>query len=194
LADGTLIDPKDVVVQADGSLTTKDGKPLEGVRVTMVEPLGLEGATLRPDGKWVLADGTLMDPRDVVIHADGSLTTKDGKPLEGVRVAVQPLEGATLRPDGKWALADGTLIDPKDVVVHPDGSLTTKDGKPLEGVRVKTGANAQVIEGLSADFSKAKASARPGAGPLYEIDYIIGGASKDGVAPVQKLPVMKFGK
>jgi pilus assembly protein CpaB len=200
LADGSVIDPKDVIVHADGSVTNRDGKPLPGVKArpaavdaSRVTQAWVEGAKVRADGKWELADGTVVDPKDVIVHADGSVTTKDGKPLEGVKVKLPAVEGAKVRADGKWELADGTVVDPKDVIVHADGSVTTKDGKPLAGVRVQVdaAAAAQVLPGLGADFSQARATSRTGVGARYEIEVIVGGESTEGQTKLLRVPVVQ---
>jgi pilus assembly protein CpaB len=192
LADGTVVDPQDVIVGADGSLMTKDGKRLEGV--TTSKPMGkvytdkdgnlvtadgtvIKGAKLREDGKLVLADGSVVDPQDVLVNADGSLSTKPSLQVDGVHV----------REDGKWVLKDGTVVDPNEVSIQPDGSVITKDGKVLEGVSARRVS--KTLDGVSADFTQARQAAAGGLG--YEIDYIVGGLSSDGVLNVQKLPVQE---
>ena len=108
LADGTRVDPKDVIVRADGTLMTRDGRVLQGAQAAHTAA-GLEtapdgtlrtadgtvisGAHLDKDGKLVLADGTRVDPKDVIVHADGSVTLRDGTPLPGGRRAGQPRGG-----------------------------------------------------------------------------------------------------
>tara|TARA_B100000614_G_C14447737_1_gene452974 strand:- start:408 stop:980 length:573 start_codon:yes stop_codon:yes gene_type:complete len=163
LANGTVVDPKNITIAADGTMRTKDGK-------------------------LILSDGSIVDPKDVTINADGTVTTKDGKVLKKltagriagalrtdengniVTASGAIIKGATLRPDGKLKLADGTIVDPNQIVVNSDGSITTKDGK--------------IIQGLIADTSSAS-------GIGYEVDYIVGGVSEDGVATVKKVPVVE---
>ncbi|WP_297526564.1 Flp pilus assembly protein CpaB [Thiohalobacter sp.] len=211
LPDGTVVDPRDVVVRADGTVLTRDGKVLAGVgttqaagtltrnadgSVTTADGTVLAGARLDKDGKLVLADGTVVDPKDVVIHPDGTVTTRDGKVLKGIQAGEAAgslradadgtirtasgaiIEGATLREDGKLVLPDGTVVDPKDVIVHPDGSVTTRDGKVLKGLTARNVRRAGVAPKITATT------------PLYEVDYIVGGDSDNGVANVRKIPVM----
>ena len=163
LANGAIIDPKNVTIAADGTMRTKDGK-------------------------LILSDGSIVDPKDVTINADGTVTTKDGRVLKKltagriagalttdengniVTASGAIIKGATLQADGKLKLADGTIVDPNQIIVNADGSITTKDGK--------------VIDGLVADTSSAS-------GIGYEVDYIVGGVSEDGVATVKKVPVVE---
>lgn len=201
LADGTVVDPNDVVIGADGVVRTKDGKVLAGVSAeplekqanpTLVTDDGIvvAGLNINKDGKVVLDDGTVVDPSELVVSSDGKVYTKDGREVNAtVGVAVEGLKtdkdgnviaangavikGAKLNKDGKLVLADGTVVDPDDIVIQPDGSITTKDGN--------------VIEGLSADTTAvAGLDVR-----VYEVDYIVGGVSDKGVAEVNKVPVVE---
>ena len=194
LKDGRVVDPDDIVVNPDGTVALKDGTILEGVAAV---PSTLEtedgtvitGLNINKDGKVVLEDGTVVDPKDLVVTSDGRVFTKDGKEVGGnVGVAlggvkVNPdgtvvaangaiIKGATVNEDGMLVLENGTVVDPNDVVIRPDGTLVTKSGEP--------------IHGLSADTS---AVAALGGGVRYNVDYIVGGVSKDGVATVNKVPV-----
>jgi len=256
LADGTVVDPKDIVVGKDGVVRTKDGKILEGVKSKGVVINGqvLQGVTKRADGKLVLADGTVVDPDDIVVGKDGVVRTKDGKVLAGVSakpLASKPklelvtedgvvIAGLNINKDGKVVLADGTLVDPEDLVVSSDGQVYTKDGRAVEatvGVGIgglKTDANGNVVasngaviqgaklnkdgmlmlpdgtivdpddvvigadgivrtkDGKVLDGLTADISAIPGLdAKTYNVDYIVGGVSKDGVAEVNEVPVVE---
>ncbi|MFT7526527.1 MAG: Flp pilus assembly protein CpaB, partial [Arenicella sp.] len=221
LADGSLVDPSDLIVTSDGRIMTKDGRIVEGGAVGMaagnltVNPDGsittasgavITGATLNDKGQLVLADGTVIDPDDLVINADGSVMTTSGKVLQGLTADTSAVDGlagasggaqsvpagqltqnadgsittasgaviygATLNEKGQLVLADGTIVDPNDVIITADGRVITRSGQELEGV--------------SADISKVAAFTKA---KVYEIDYIVGGVSKDGVAEVKKIPV-----
>jgi len=192
LADGTIVDPNDIVFNEDGTVSTKDGTLLAGV--TAKDPVliaadgtMIKGATLDENGNLVLADGTVVDPKDIVINSDGTVSTRDGRLLAGlsaekaadnaptlladgsVRLADGTvIKGATIDNDGNLVLADGTIVDPNDIVVNADGSISTKDG--------------QLLAGLSAQDRRS-------GGFIGTVDYIVGGVSKDGVAEVNKVPV-----
>ena len=208
-ANGNVIDPDKIRVAEDGSLITEDGVVLGGAKTqqagklttladgTVVSENGiaLSGATLNEDGKLVLADGTVVDPNDVIVRADGTVMTKDGKLLNGVKAGQLAgdlrtdsdgniitangaiIKGAKLNKDGKLILADGTVVDPNDIIINADGTVTRKDGT--------------VLAGLSAENSGLPGTAGGATGAGYEVDYIVGGVSKDSVATVNKVPVLQ---
>jgi Flp pilus assembly protein CpaB len=115
LADGTVVDPNDVVINSDGTLSTRDGKLLAGLSaqtppdgsptlladgsVRLANGMIISGATIDKDGNLVLADGSIVNPDDIVINADGSIATKDGKALAGL----------TLEDDSNLAIITGTV-------------------------------------------------------------------------------------
>jgi hypothetical protein len=190
LADGSVVNPADVVVSADGRLVNKEGKALPGV--TSAQPLGelslndkgevvtadgrvIQGAKLREDGRLVLADGQVVDPKQLLLNADGSVATP----------AKLQLEGAKLREDGQWELADGRVIDPTQVSIQADGTVVTQDGQVLEGIKAQR-VPAQVISGLQvAGVKEANSQAtRP---LVFDIKFIPGGTSKDGLLPILKV-------
>lgn len=110
LKDGTVVDPNDVVIRSDGTVMTKDGKVLAGVKAgqlagslytdengNVITENGavIKGATLNKDGKLVLKDGTVVDPKDVIVNADGSVTRRDGTALTGLVAENAGLPGST---------------------------------------------------------------------------------------------------
>lgn len=201
LADGTVVDPKDIIVGKDGVVRTKGGKVLAGVSAKPLESqpklelvtddgVVIAGLNINDDGKVVLADGTLVDPEDLVVSSDGKVYTKDGREVnatvgvgvEGLKIDANGnvvasngavIQGATLNKEGMLVLPDGSIVDPGDVVVGADGVVRTKDGKILKGLAVDTSA----VPGLDAK--------------TYNVDYIVGGVSKDGVAEVNEVPVVE---
>lgn len=110
LADGSVVDPKDVVIRADGTVMTKDGRILKGLKAgqvagelhtdengNIVTASGavIKGAKLNKDGKLVLADGSVVDPNDVIVNADGTVTRRDGTRLAGVSAENTGLPGVS---------------------------------------------------------------------------------------------------
>lgn len=205
-ADGRVVDPDSIIVTADGTVMTKDGdilggpasRPAGSVKLTADGRLEadngvvLSGVKLNADGKVVMADGSLVDPSDLVVRDDGTVLTKDGRIVQGAKAGIAPgklsinedgavvsadgtvIRGATLTKDGKLKLADGSIVDPADVVINVDGSVTRRDGTVLAGV------HAENVRLPGAGTSS---------GPALEIDYIVGGVSEDSVATVKKLPI-----
>lgn len=118
LSDGTVLNPDDVIVGADGQLISKDGTVLAGVlaeqpvgelraasdgTLIMANGTKLHGAKLNKDGKLVLADGTVVDPKDIMVRADGTVVTKNGQVLAGVT--------ATIEPDGVLVAGELRTVD-----------------------------------------------------------------------------------
>jgi len=204
LADGTVVNPDEVTINEAGEIVRADGTVIAGAKagrtlgniqvaedgsLILEDGTRLNGATLTADGKIRLQDGTIVDPDDVLIQADGTVVTKDGQQLAGVtagrtvgKIQVAQdgtlvledgttLKGATLTADGKIRLADGTVVDPDNVLIRADGTVVTKDG--------------QVLAGVSAQFNETNQVA----GTLQTVDYIVGGVSKDSVATVNKVKV-----
>ena len=193
LADGTVVDPDDIVFNADGTVSRKDGTLLAGLSaeepsVIAADGTVISGARLDENGNLVLADGTVIDPDDVVINSDGSMSTRDGTVLAGLSAQTPPdgsptllangsvmladgtlISGATIDKDGNLVLADGTIVNPDEIVINADGSISTKDGIVLAGLALETNSSLAIFTGT--------------------VDYIVGGVSKDGVAEVQKVPV-----
>jgi Flp pilus assembly protein CpaB len=162
LADGTVVDPDDIVFNADGTVSKKDGTLLAGVTAGAVVIDGniVKGATLDENGNLVLADGTVVDPDDIVFNADGTVSKKDGTLLAGLTTGGVVLDGkiikgATLDEDGNLVLADGTVVNPDDIVFNADGTVSRKDGTLIAGLSTETpsivAANGTVIKGATLD-------------------------------------------
>ncbi|MCP3666466.1 MAG: Flp pilus assembly protein CpaB [Gammaproteobacteria bacterium] len=175
--DGRVLAHQDFIVAEDGTIMTKDGIVLSG-----------RGLTVNEDGELVDASGNIIDPSKIMVAADGTVMTTDGRVLGGAKAGRLAgrlhtdsegnivtesgitIKGANLNEDGMLVLADGTIVDPDDVIINPDGTISTKDG--------------QLIAGLSAENIELF-------GPGYDVDYIVGGVSKDSVATVKKVPVLE---
>ncbi|MCP3671732.1 MAG: Flp pilus assembly protein CpaB [Gammaproteobacteria bacterium] len=113
-ANGNVIDPNKIKVAADGTVITEDGvvlgrpKTLQAGKLTTLADgtvitengIVISGAKLNKDGMLVLADGTIVDPNDIVIKADGTIITKDGKLIAGLSAENVGLPGADGGPAG----------------------------------------------------------------------------------------------
>jgi pilus assembly protein CpaB len=201
--DGNVIDPDSLMLASDGTVMSADGKVLSGTKVktlagakqladgtvVLADGTVIRGATLDENGNIVLADGSVLRPEDLVVNADGSISDKSGNKIAGITSARSlkdvfvndngqvvmadgtVIDGAILDKNGNIVLADGTVVKPGDLNILADGTIVTKSGQTLAKV-----------SGLKRSLNSLKKSGT--------IDYIAGGISKDGVATVQKLPIV----
>ena len=212
-ADGTVTDEsgkvyaaKDLVtVGQDGTVRTKDGTVLTGVKVDK------DGKLRDKDGKLLTAadivkqgainkapdkaaaglmaaqgltpgkDGTVVDQSGKVYTAKDLVTVgKDGvvRTKDGT-----VLPGAYIDKDGKLKKSDGTLMTAQDVFRE---SGTTKgaagEGEILAGV---TGRHEDAFAGTIGKKTAAEEASRYAP---YEVEYIIGGGS-DGAAKTFKIEI-----
>lgn len=94
--------------------------------------------------------------------ADGNVRTADGQILEGV----------TVDENGNVVTASGEILRADEIEITADGLVLNK-------------ATGELVAGVSA----SEAPLAPGE-PL-RVEFIVGGVSKDGVATVGELPVLK---
>jgi pilus assembly protein CpaB len=98
-ADGNVVDPDDVKVLPNGTVMTSDGRVLAGPQVTVNEQgfiVAEDGTVMTPDGKVltgmrvdengnvIAPDGKRYNARDLVVNADGTVSTRTGEPIAGV--------------------------------------------------------------------------------------------------------------
>lgn len=225
-ADGTILDDTNIMVGKDGKVmtandmrVTKDGFIVDkDGNVYTKDGKLLKGVTLGADGKVRSADGTVLKADDIVVNADGSVTTKDGKPIAGVTGVDSPAAAALIKQmlakgmrktkdgfivdaDGNVYLPDGTLVkgaklDANGNVIAPDGTVLKAHELVVNADGTISNANGEVIAGLTADTTSAKAKAMrallksQGADefPAATYEFITGGSS-DGVSKVTEVPI-----
>ena len=148
------------------------------------------------------ADGSYELPSPVKMAPDGSLEWSNGRRMSR-KEAMQEL----IR-DGNARGPDGQRIDPDQVIVNDDGSLSRRDGtrvsKPASGgdgdfsLTQQAGTTAAVGEEDEEEAptdrapadTAAPATRRP-ASAVGGIELISGGNSRDGVATVGEIPVLR---
>jgi pilus assembly protein CpaB len=202
--DGQVVDQNGKVVKAadlvtvdkDGTVRTKDGKVLEGVYRDK------NGVLRTKDGKPLTAADILeQDPQAAGLAGGKALHQNDkGQVVDQSGNVVQAADMVTVDKDGTVRTKDGKVLD--GVYRDKDGVLRTKDGKPLTAAdilkkdpeaAVPAGDRGEVLAGVTAkaapDFvasimGKQEAEDEGPASRLvrYEVEYIVGGASKDGTA------------
>lgn len=210
-----------LLVTKDGKTVTRDGRVLGKVtrtrdgfyvdeqgRVLTKDGTVLEGVTVNENGEVVTADGRVLKAEDIVVNADGSVTTRDGEVLEGVsgkplpvdeQLAAKIASGVTKTRDGFFVRGDGTVVTRdgtvlKGVRVNERGQVVTADGRVLKADDIVVNADGTVstksgrrIPGVTGE----KLPAGPDGGAPSTIEFLAGGVSKDGVATVGELPVLK---
>ncbi len=124
-ADGKVINKEDIIISANGTVTTKGGLLL-----------GAKGISVNENGEYVDANGNVIPPDQLVFNADGTVTTKD----EMMKAA-----GYTINENGDYVDADGNVIKKEDVIVLANGTVMTKDGKVISGPKVKINKDGFII-------------------------------------------------
>ena len=138
IKDGRVYDKfgnwiEELVVQADGSVTTRDGR-LVMTADGQVQP----GFILTKDGKLI------TDPN--VIIKNGVLMTKDGVVLSG--------RGLSVDKNGNLITADGKVVDAGNLITSPDGRLITKDGTVLADTNVILGKDGRKLSSSDVRITK----------------------------------------
>jgi len=112
-ADGKVINKEDIVVSANGTVSTKGG-----------QLLAADGISVNENGEYVDADGNVIPEDELVVNADGSVTSKD----EMMKAA-----GYTINENGDYVDANGNVVKKEDVKVLANGTVMTADGKVISG-------------------------------------------------------------
>ncbi|MEL0082701.1 MAG: Flp pilus assembly protein CpaB [Gammaproteobacteria bacterium] len=173
-ADGEPLTKDDVVFNADGSISVKgptltgaDGQPLSADDVT----IGADGVLLDKDGNPILGpDGQPLTKDDVVFNEDGTISMVGEELTSGLPAGPEPLLGA-----------DGEPLSADDIQVGEDGIVRDKDGKPLTAADIEIDANGNVVMRTREDAG----------GEITAVDFLAGGNSKNGVAELSTMPVLK---
>ncbi len=124
-ADGKVINKEDIIISANGTVTTKGGLLL-----------GAKGISVNENGEYVDANGNVIPPDQLVFNADGTVTTKD----EMMKAA-----GYTINENGDYVDANGNVIKKEDVIVLANGTVMTKDGKVISGPKVTINKDGFII-------------------------------------------------
>lgn len=116
--DGNVIDPKDIVVAADGTVMTK-------------QQLAAAGLTVNENGQLVDKDGNVVDVNDVVIAADGTVMTKEQLAAAGL----------TVNENGEIVDENGKVVSANNIVITEDGKILTKEQLAAAGIQVASGVD-----------------------------------------------------
>ncbi|MBT8446335.1 MAG: Flp pilus assembly protein CpaB, partial [Gammaproteobacteria bacterium] len=106
-ADGNVVDPKDLVLTADGQVLNK-------------QQLAAAGLTVDENGQITDANGNVVRADDIVIAGDGSVQSREALARSGLMV----------NADGEIVDATGRVVDADELVELADGTMMTR--KQLE--------------------------------------------------------------
>ncbi|MFQ5658866.1 MAG: Flp pilus assembly protein CpaB [Gammaproteobacteria bacterium] len=169
--DGNIVDPKDIVIAADGTVLSK-------------EQLAAAGFTVNADGQIVDKDGNVVDPKELVTASDGSIMTRQQLAAAGLSINEQ----------GQVVDKNGNVVDQDDLITAADGTVLSK--KQLAAAGLSVNANGEIVnaEGKAVSAEEIARVARniPITGTSEatgSYNLVIGGASKDGVAKSQSVPI-----
>ncbi len=161
--DGNVVDPKDIVIAADGSVLT-------------AEQLAAAGLSINENGEIVDKDGNVVSPDDIAIASDGSIMNKSELAKAGL----------SINEKGEVVDANGNVVDKDDLITGPDGTVLSKKQLAAQGYSVNEKGEIVDAQGNVVSAEKVAALAknqkiRGSSGSESEYEFIIGGASEDGV-------------
>ncbi|NKB38270.1 MAG: Flp pilus assembly protein CpaB [Gammaproteobacteria bacterium] len=116
--NGNVVDPKDLVVAADGTVMTK-------------QQLAAAGLSVNAAGQIIDKDGNVVDVNDVVVAADGTVMTKQQLAAAGLSV----------NANGEIVDSSGKIVSADDMIVAADGSVITKDQLAAAGIKEAAGTD-----------------------------------------------------
>lgn len=178
-ADGNVVDPRDIVVSADGAVIDK-------------KALAAAGYTVNAKGQIVDANGNVVDANDLVISDNGTVLSKADLAAAGLSVnengeivdesgrVISPNEivraadgsvitkeqllaaGLSINENGDIVDADGNIVDPKSMIVAADGTLLTTAQLAEAGLSINE--NGEIVDAngnvaSAADIAKATGGA-----------------------------------
>ncbi len=106
-SDGTVIKKENLVISESGAVTTKNGQLLAS-----------NGVSVNNSGQYVDAQGNVIPPDQIIVNADGSITSKD---------EIMKAAGYTKNADGDYVDAQGNVTRKEDVMVAADGTVMSRD-------------------------------------------------------------------
>ncbi|MBK8960448.1 MAG: Flp pilus assembly protein CpaB [Proteobacteria bacterium] len=151
--NGRVIDPKDVVVTADGRVLEKSALAAAGLTVNASGQLvDKSGKVVAADAVVTTADGKVMTKEQLqaarlsvndageVVDAQGRvvdtarmITTKDGKVLTTEQLAAA---GLSVNDKGEIVDASGKVVDPATLVVSGNGQILSHEQLAAAGLKV----------------------------------------------------------
>lgn len=171
--DGNIVNPDDLIIAADGSVLSK-------------ETLAAAGLSVNEHGQIVDKDGNVVDPNNIVVASDGSVMTKEQLAAAGL----------SINEKGEIVDSNGNVVDKDDLITSANGEILSKKQLAASGFRVNE--NGEIVDSngnaLSAEEITQIAENQTITGTKRKADsydFVIGGASTDGVAKSTTVPIKK---
>ena len=162
--DGNVIDPKDIVVAADGTVMTKqqlaaaglsvnengqiidkngnvidanDVVAVTGCDVMTKQQLTEAGLSVNANGEIVDKDGKIISCKEIIVSKDGAIMTQD-------KLAALTDAGYSVNENGEIVDKDGNIVDPNSIVIASDGSVMTKEQLAAAGLSINE--NGEIVD------------------------------------------------
>lgn len=176
--DGNIVDPNSIVVASDGSVMTK-------------EQLAEAGLSIDENGNIVDKDGNIVNKDDLITSANGEILSKKQLEASGIKVAAGVDEKGNLVDANGKAIASREQLEAAGYSINENGEIVDKDGNVVDPNDIMIGANGKVLSDKEITQIAENQTITGDKTLTGQYDYVIGGASEDGVA---KSILMSFPK
>lgn len=167
--DGNVVDPNSIVVASDGSVMTK-------------EQLAAAGLSINENGQIVDANGKVVDKDDLITSANGEILSKEQLAASGIKVAAGVDEKGNLVDENGNAIASREQLEAAGYTINENGEIVDKDGNVVDPSDIMIGANGKVLTDKEITQIADNQTIKGKDTLTGKYDYVIGGASEDGVA------------
>lgn len=176
--DGNIVDPNSIVVASDGSIMTK-------------EQLAAAGLSINENGQIVDENGKVVDKNDLITSANGEILSKEQLAASGIKVASGvDANGNIVDANGK-AIASRDQLEAAGYTINEKGEIIDKDGNVVDPSNIMVGADGKILSDKEITQIADNQTITGKDILTGKYDYVIGGASEDGVA---KSILMSFPK
>lgn len=167
--DGNIIDPNSIVVASDGSIMTK-------------EQLAAAGLSINDKGQIVDENGKVVDKNDLITSANGEILSKEQLAASGIKVAAGVDEKGNLVDENGKAIASREQLEAAGYTINENGEIIDKDGNVVDPSNIMIGADGKILSDKEITLIADNQTITGKDILTGNYDYVIGGASEDGVA------------
>lgn len=176
--DGNIVDPNNLVVAADGSVMSK-------------EQLAAAGLSINENGEIVDANGNVIDKNDLITSANGEILSKKQLAASGIKVASGVDKNGNLVDANGKTLASRAQLEAAGYTINENGEIVDKDGNIVDPSNIMIGANGKILSEYEIALIAENQSITGKTKIVGKYNFIIGGASEDGVAKSTTVTVPK---